>query len=42
MQKERLGTNEPSLLEVLGSLKDPRSRKRHPLGSILGLAVCAS
>ena len=43
MQKERLGTTGPSLLEVLGSLKDPRSPhgKRHPLGSILGLVVCA-
>ena len=32
-----------SLLEVLESLPDPRSRhgKRHPLGAILGLAVCA-
>ena len=39
------GTNggEASLLEVLGSLPDPRSAhgRRHPLGAILGLAVCA-
>ena len=32
-----------SLIEVLGRVPDPRSAhgKRHPLGSILGLAVCA-
>ncbi len=32
-----------SLIEVLGRVRDPRSAhgKRHPLGSILGLAVCA-
>lgn len=43
MQRERMGTIGPSLLEVLGSLTDPRSPhgKRHPLGAILGLAVCA-
>ena len=43
MQRERLGTIGQSLLEVLGSLTDPRSPhgKRHPLGAILGLAVCA-
>ena len=39
------GTNcgEPSLLEVLGSVPDPRSAhgRRHPLGTVLGLAVCA-
>ena len=43
MRGERLGRVEPSLLEVLDSLPDPRSvhGKRHPLGAILGLAVCA-
>ena len=32
-----------SLIEVLGRVPDPRSvhGKRHPLGAILGLAVCA-
>lgn len=32
-----------SLMEVLASLPDPRSAhgRRHPLGAILGLAVCA-
>ena len=32
-----------SLIETLGRLPDPRSAhgKRHPLGAILGLAVCA-
>ena len=32
-----------SLIEMLGRLPDPRSAhgKRHPLGAILGLAVCA-
>ena len=32
-----------SLIEVLGRVPDPRSAhgKRHPLGAILGLAVCA-
>ena len=32
-----------SLIEVLGRVRDPRSAhgKRHPLGAILGLAVCA-
>ena len=34
---------EPTLLEVLGSLPDQRSAhgRRHPLGAIPGLAVCA-
>ena len=34
---------EPTLLEVLGSLPDQRSAhgRRHPLGAISGLAVCA-
>ena len=32
-----------SLIEVLGRVRDPRSAhgKRHPLGAVLGLAVCA-
>ena len=32
-----------SLIEVLGRVPDPRSAhgRRHPLGAILGLAVCA-
>ena len=43
MRGERLGRVEPSLLEVLDSLPDPRSvhGKRHPLGVVLGLAVSA-
>ena len=38
---ERIG--ELSLLEVMGRLPDPRSGhgRRHPLGAILGLAICA-
>ena len=38
---ERIG--DLTLLEVLGRLPDPRSGhgRRHPLGAILGLAVCA-
>ena len=37
------GEAKPALLEVLGSVADPRSAhgRRHPLGAILGLAVCA-
>ena len=32
-----------TLLEVMGRLPDPRSGhgRRHPLGAILGLAICA-
>jgi len=33
----------PSLMEVLGAVPDPRSAhgRRHPLGAVLALAVCA-
>ena len=43
MKEERLGRDGRSLMEVFDSLSDPRSAhgKRHPLGAILGLAVCA-
>ena len=39
--EERIG--ELPLLEVMGRLPDPRSGhgRRHPLGAILGLAICA-
>ena len=38
-----LGQGGPSLMDVLSSLPDPRSAhgRRHPLGAILTLAVCA-
>ena len=43
MGSERENFGRLSLLEVLGRLPDPRSGhgRRHPLGAILGLAVCA-
>ena len=43
MAETSTNCGETSLLEVLGSLPDPRSvhGRRHPLGAILGLAVCA-
>ena len=43
MGVEKPGSGELSLLEALGSLPDPRSThgRRHPLGAVLGLAVCA-
>ena len=43
MGSERENIGGLSLLEVLGRLPDPRSGhgRRHPLGAILGLAVCA-
>ena len=43
MDNERENIGELSLLEVMGRLPDPRSEhgRRHPLGAILGLAVCA-
>ena len=43
MDNERENIGELSLLEVMGKLPDPRSGhgRRHPLGAILGLAVCA-
>ena len=43
MCQEKRGGVELTLLEVLGSLPDPRSAHggRHPLGAGLGLAVCA-
>lgn len=43
MDNERENIGELSLLEVMGRLPDPRSGhgRRHPLGAILGLAVCA-
>lgn len=38
-----LGDGGPSLMDVLSSLPDPRSAhgRRHPLGAVLALAVCA-
>lgn len=38
-----LGNGGPSLMEVLSSVVDPRSAhgRRHPLGAVLTLAVCA-
>lgn len=38
-----LGNGGPSLMDVLSSLPDPRSAhgRRHPLGAVLALAVCA-
>jgi hypothetical protein len=38
-----MGLGGPSLLEVLASMPDPRSAhgRRHPLGAVLALAVCA-
>ena len=43
MEKEGKGIGELSLLEVMGRLPDPRSGhgRRHPLGAILSLAICA-
>ena len=43
MGDEREKVGEQSILEVMGRLPDPRSGhgRRHPLGAILGLAVCA-
>ena len=43
MAETSTSCGETSLLEALGSLPDPRSvhGRRHPLGAILGLAVCA-
>ncbi len=37
------GKGGPSLMDVLSSLPDPRSAhgRRHPLGAVLALAVCA-
>lgn len=37
------GNGGPSLMDVLSSLPDPRSAhgRRHPLGAVLALAVCA-
>jgi len=41
--RQAKGSCGQSLMEVLASLPDPRSAhgRRHPLGAILGLAVCA-
>jgi len=41
--RQAKGSCAQSLMEVLASLPDPRSAhgRRHPLGAILGLAVCA-
>ena len=43
MGKEGEGIGDLTLLEVMSRLPDPRSGhgRRHPLGAILGLAVCA-
>ena len=43
MEKAGEGIGDLTLLEVMGRLPDPRSGhgRRHPLGAILGLAVCA-
>ena len=43
MGTQGAGIGELTLLEVMGRLPDPRSGhgRRHPLGAILGLAVCA-
>ena len=43
MEKEGERIGGLSLLEVMGRLPDPRSGhgRRHPLGAILGLAICA-
>ena len=43
MVKEGEGIGDLTLLEVMARLPDPRSGhgRRHPLGAILGLAVCA-
>ena len=43
MGKEGEGIGDLTLLEVMARLPDPRSGhgRRHPLGAILGLAVCA-
>ena len=43
MEKERERIGGLTLLEVMGRLPDPRSGhgRRHPLGAILGLAICA-
>ena len=43
MEKEGERIGELTLLEVMGRLPDPRSGhgRRHPLGAILGLAICA-
>ncbi len=43
MKGVRNQENGPSLLELLGTIPDPRSAhgRRHPLGAVLALAVCA-
>lgn len=43
MGKKAEGIGSLALLEVMGRLPDPRSGhgRRHPLGAILGLAICA-
>ncbi len=43
MTRQTTGRRGQSLLQVLASLPDPRSAhgRRHPLGAVLGLAVCA-
>lgn len=43
MARERERIGDLTLLEVMGRLPDPRSGhgRRHPLGAILGLAICA-
>ena len=43
MEEEGKGIGGLSLLEVMGRLPDPRSGhgRRHPLGAILSLAICA-
>ena len=43
MEKEEVGIGGLTLPAVMGRLPDPRSGhgRRHPLGAILGLAICA-
>lgn len=43
MRGERENVGELSILEVMGKMPDPRSGhgRRHPLGAILGLSICA-
>ena len=43
MGGERENIGKLSVLDVMGRLPDPRSGhgRRHPLGAILGLAICA-
>ena len=43
MEQTATSDRPPSLMEVLASLPDPRSAhgRRHPLGAVLTLAVCA-